>query len=255
MKLLSSLCRNGMICSWKKSVPTIRQFAASHSPISQSNCYPHSATPLRLFSSSSSNLDDLANTLATKLDWTDRIGLQDRFSLTEKGWLVDVDWRSTPHGAGLFTIQDIPAGTLMRKGILGVNLKEFESIQDIEDFCNLGDNDEYTPRIEYVKDYLWGFSKNADEKGYVTNPSQSSSVDDRFFGMWIPGNGLNHNEVPNTVYVATEEGIDLVALVDIRADDELFDDYRRHGSSSPWLKEFANLHNVTLNFADCNEFV
>lgn len=237
-----------MICSWK-SVPTSRRIVASHSILCRGD---RSASALRLFSSSSS--DGLVDALNTKLDWADRIGLQDRFSLEEKGWLVQVDWRSTPYGAGLFAKQDISKGTLLRKGILGVNLKDFASIQDIEDFCNLGEDAEFQARLEYVKDYLWGFSKdNTDDKGYTTTTPSTS--DDRFFGMWIPGNGLNHNEVPNTVYKATEEGIDLVALEDIKADDELFDDYRRHGNSSPWLKDFAKVHNVTLNFADCNEFV
>ena len=95
-----------------------------------------------------------------------------------------------------------------------------------------------------------------DDRGYAVNSkNDATSDDDRFFGLWIPGNGLNHNEHPNTVYRATPDGIDLVALVDIRPDDELFDDYRRHGTSSDWLKEFATIHNVTLNFADCNDFV
>ena len=196
----------------------------------------------------------MVNTLETNLDWKNRIGLQDRFTLEEKGWKVDVDWRSTPYGAGLFSKQDIKAGTLLRSGILGTNLKEFVSTETIYEFCNSGEPSEFDARLEYVKDYLWGFSKRTDEKGYALS-SSSEEDEDRFFGMWIPGNGLNHNEVPNTVYRATPEGIDLVALVDIQANDELFDDYRRHGTSSQWLKDFATQHNVTLNFADCNEFV
>ena len=116
-------------------------------------------------------------------------------------------------------------------------------------------------RLNYVKDYLWGFNKDADERGYYNDQKQDNNGNDndnnnsRFFGMWIPGNGLNHNEDPNTVYKSTNEGIDLIALVDIGINDELFDDYRRHGSSSLWLKEFAHQNNVTLNFADCNDFV
>ena len=221
----------------------------------------------------------MKNTLAARLDWNDRIGLQDRFTLEEKGWKVQVDWRSTPYGAGLFSTQDIEAGKILRRGILGVNLKEFTSIADIDDFCRTSgepaervgesknknnsnnNNSGHKAKLDYVKDYLWGFNRDADDRGYdkITQsppvPSESSSSSSRFFGMWIPGNGLNHNETPNTVYKATAGGIDLVALVDIQADDELFDDYRRHGTSSPWLKEFASIHNVTLNFADCNDFV
>ena len=225
----------------------------SKSLIHRPRSFFHSTT----FSKLSSTSESMINTLETNLDWDDRIGLQDRFSLEEKGWKVDVDWRATPYGAGLFSKQDIPAGTLLRKGILGVNLKGFASSDEIYEFCESDQAEpaEFTARLEYVKDYLWGFSKQADERGYAISDSPKDNGDDRFFGMWIPGNGLNHNEVPNTVYKATPEGIDLVALVDIQKDDELFDDYRRHGTSSQWLKDFAIKHNVTLNFADCNEFV
>ena len=210
----------------------------------------------------------MKNTLETRLDWNERIGLQDRVTLEEKGWKVQVDWRSTPYGAGLFSKQDIEAGKILRRGILGVNLKEFTSIADIDDFCRSGETTEragddnnsnnntgHKAKLDYVKDYLWGFNREANDRGCDKTTQSPPSECSRFFGMWIPGNGLNHNETPNTVYKATADGIDLVALVDIQADDELFDDYRRHGTSSPWLKEFASIHNVTLNFADCNDFV
>ena len=256
-------------------------------------CYSTSTTHLsqcrteESSSNSSNSINGIKNTLEAKLDWNDRIGLQDRYSLEEKGWEIGVDWRSTPYGAGVFSKEDsvIEAGTILRRGIIGLNLKEFTSIDDIHEFCTTTGTIEgiethgesgssgllYRAKLGYVKDYLWGFNKEADERGYDTNTidkngssssnngSSISSDDDnddkRFFGMWVPGNGLNHNETPNTVYRPTKDGIDLVALVDIRIDDELFDDYRRHGISSPWLKEFADIHNVTLNFADCNDFV
>lgn len=194
----------------------------------------------------------MVNTLQTTLDWSDRIGLQSRLSLDEKGWHVGVDWRPTPYGAGVFATQDIAKGSVLRTGVIGVNLKEFCSLRDIDDFCHQGKTpEEISARREYVKDYLWGFNKNADERGY----DQDAVEPERFFGMWIPGNGLNHSVEPNTVYRATPDGINLVALCDISKDDELVDDYRRHGLSPNWLKEFALIHNVTLNFGDCNDFV
>ena len=218
----------------------------------------------------SSHSKGMANTLDARLDWDDRIGIQDQFTLEEKGWTVPVDWRSTPHhGVGVFSTDTIKAGTVLRRGILGVNLQEFTSRADIEALCRRsggteGERGDNRPRsssqakLEYVTDYLWGFSTATDHRGYAIkadNGATSSDDDDRFFGMWIPGNGLNHHETPNTVYRATPDGIDLVALVDVRPDDELVDDYRRHGTASEWLKEFATLHNVTLNFVDCNDFV
>ena len=223
-------------------------------------CHLHQAgSPLRtdrgdggrLFSNKPLD-SSLARTIETTLNWNDRIRLQDHYSLEEKGWKVQVDWRPTPFGAGLFAKECISAGTVLRTGVIGVNLKEFASIAEIDAFCQQGRGpEEVTARRDYVKDYLWGFNKKADSRGY----DQLDPAPDRFFGMWIPGNGLNHCMDPNTVYKPTSAGIDLVALEDIAVDDELFDDYRRHGNSPDWLKQFAAQHNVTLNFADCNDFV
>lgn len=195
--------------------------------------------------------EELINTLDRTVDWDDRIGLQDAFSLKEKGWQISVEWRATPFGAGLFASQDVPKGAILRKGILGVNLIEFTCVQDIDSFCQKKGDAEILPRRAYVKDYLWGFNKNSDARGYL----RSDVSPDWFFGMWIPGNGLNHNAPPNTVYVPTLSGIDLVAIDEIKQGDELFDDYRRHGTAPAWLKEFSRQHKVTLNFADCNDFV
>eukprot|EP00980_Cylindrotheca_fusiformis_P022878 scaffold9857_cov127-Cylindrotheca_fusiformis.AAC.24 len=215
---------------------------------------------------------ELAKTIdekAQRVDWDDRIGLQSAWTNLEKGWKVRVQWQQTPFGAGLFAAEDIPAGTLLREGKTGINLVQFHSIEDIESFCK-GDEDvssaEYHSRLTYVKDYLWGFNPNADEKGYdilvdETNKTISAEHEaERFFGMWVPGNGLNHSPTPNAVYRpaeigGTNVGIDLFSLCDIRKGEELFDDYRRHGSAPSWLLEFASKYNVTLNFAECNNFV
>jgi len=205
------------------------------------------------------------------VNWDDRLALQATWTAQEKGWQTSVDWRDTPFGVGLFANEPIAAGTVLRVGRNGRNLKQFTSTQDIEDFCSAGcDNgggnhtttstSEYQSRLNYVKDYLWGYSPVADERGYEIPGQESSfSSEDRFFGMWVPGNGLNHREDPNTVYRTlpggTAEGIVLVALTDIAQDEELFDDYRRHGSAPGWLKTFAKDKAVTLNFAECNDFV
>ena len=51
--------------------------------------------------------------------------------------------------------------------------------------------------------------------------------------MLVPGNVLNHNLEPNTVYQppenGTAEGIDLVVLCGIRNGEKRFHDFRRHG--------------------------
>lgn len=193
-------------------------------------------------------------------DWENRIALQAKWTNEEKGWQVPVEWKTTPYGIGLFAATDIAAETILRVGTNGSNLLQFKSVQEIETFCQQGtSSEEYQARLHYVSDYLWGYSpSNTDLKGYDLSPS-SPGDDDRFYGMWIAGNGLNHNLTPNTVYRTrkggTDTGIALVSLCDIAAGEELLDDYRRHGLAPLWLQEFAKAKNVTLNFADCNDFV
>lgn len=199
-------------------------------------------------------------------DWNDRIGLQEKwFTNQEKGWQVQVKWKMTPFGVGLFANQDIPGGTILRVGTRGHNLVQFCSVEEIEAFCHMeGDADrnsdaDYHARLNYVKDYLWGYSpSHTDTQGYDL-PSSPLGSENRFYGMWIPGNGLNHSPIPNTVYRTRKGGIEtgivLVALRDISDDEELFDDYRRHGRAPSWLLEFASTKEVSLNFAECNDFV
>jgi len=207
-------------------------------------------------------------------DWNDRMALQNKWSNQDKGWQVDVTWKDTPFGVGLFAEQDIREGTILRVGTPGYNLVQFRNVEEIEDFCHgkaassegvkgkhaqQNTDEEYLARLHYVKDYLWGFSPHqTDAQGYdlASSPPVESG---RFFGMWLPGNGLNHNLAPNTVYRTRKGGIQkglvLKALRDIRKGDELYDDYRRHGRAPQWLLEFAKLKQVTLNFAECNDFV
>lgn len=209
--------------------------------------------------------------------WSDRVALQSLWTLPEKGWKVAVEWResSTLHGGvGVFAVEAITAGTVLRVGKLGRNLLQFTSATDIGAFCqDVGGNDA-SERLCYVQDYLWGFysdNETTDERGYAQLPQRISNdnsnaspgtptfEDCRFYGMWLPGNGLNHSPIPNTVYRAIYseeyEGIELVSLSDIASGQELFDDYRRHGTAPPWLREFAQGHGLSLNFSDCNSFV
>lgn len=204
------------------------------------------------------------------LNWDDRIDLQSRWTNYEKGWRVGVEWKQTPYGTGLFATEDILEGTLLRTGRIGRNLIRFQSVEDIETFCKQSMScsshvEIMEARLNYVKDYLWGFNPNADHHGYDILDGNTKRLslqheDERFFGMWVPGNGLNHDPEPNTVYRAaipggTDVGIDLWALTYISRDDELFDDYRRHGTAPSWLLDFAGERGITLNFAECNDFV
>jgi len=208
----------------------------------------------------------VVNTIATmsSVDWDDRIGLQRKWPNANKGWKVEVEWKQTPFGAGVFAAQDIEPETVLRVGQNGMNLMQFRSVDDIEAFCRgaqgSATDTEYRARVGYVSDYLWGFDPNADARGYeVVRQENSRPLAPRFFGMWIPGNGLNHRLEPNTVYRpaagGTDEGINLVALSPIKRGEELFDDYRRHGRAPDWLLAFARDYKVSLNFAECNDFV
>jgi SET domain len=256
------------------------------------------------------NVDTTSTSTTSSSIWSNRLQMQQLFTLAEKGWQVLVEWKQTPsHGMGVFALQTITAGTTLRMGHLQYNLLQFHNVNDIESFCtandtnrnkreNSNDNNgvnqshEYQERLNYVQDYLWGYypSSLTDDRGYPNtntasqqqqqqqntntdnNPTQQQFEETRFFGMWIPGNGLNHSTTPNIVYrnhnndddftttttrsTNAVSRIELVALTDIEKGEELFDDYRRHGTSAPvWLRKFATEKNITLNFADCNDFV
>lgn len=199
-------------------------------------------------------------------NWDDRLQLQTMWSNRAKGWRVAVEWKHTDFGVGLFAAQDIPVNTVLRRGVWRRNLIQFTCLEDIESFCQLkcnssdaADNNNNhisadqlsVSRLNYVKDYLWGFDRSANERGYASSENQPHWV----YAMWVPGNGLNHKLEPNTVYKATPWGIDLVSMSKIEQGQELYDDYRRHGLAPEWLRSFAKKYNVTLNFADCNDFV
>mmetsp|Transcript_51502 Transcript_51502/g.85342 ORF Transcript_51502/g.85342 Transcript_51502/m.85342 type:complete len:234 (-) Transcript_51502:19-720(-) len=203
---------------------------------------------------------------AAGIDWDDRIALQSRWSLREKGWQVKVEWKQTPYGCGLFAAEDIAAGSIIRIGLKGKNQLEFQNLEELEAFlvgpsssnkkANSSDK-AFQSRVRYVGDYVYGFNRNADKRGY---PVAGKDSQDRWFGCWIPGNGINHSKEANTLYSSapggTNEGVNLVALCDITKGEQLFDDYRRHGNAPQWMREFANKYNVaSLVFPDCNDFV
>jgi hypothetical protein len=228
--------------------------------------------------------------------WSDRRALQHTMTLSEKGWQVSVEWKVSSIGPknndssssssssnsssniGVFATQFVAAGTILRVGVRHDNLFPLNSVAEVESFCHAAAaaSSQYDARLRYVQDYLWGYypSHRTDERGYP-NGTTTVEDDERFFGMWIPGNGLNHHHTPNTVYRNDRDfftthsltttnvhrnpknaALYLVALTDIQAGDELFDDYNRHGRAPPlWLKNYAAEKNMTLNFADCNDFV
>ena len=56
-----------------------------------------------------------------------------------------------------------------------------------------GGESAYRARVGYVSDYLYGFNPNSDRDGYaITDESGSADKEQRFFGMWIPGQQKEH---------------------------------------------------------------
>jgi len=177
--------------------------------------------------------------------WNDRIALQNRFSNREKGWQVEVEWKSSAFGVGLFACENVCAGTLLRVGKIGSNLMEFTCIEDVEQFLTpSSDQEEYKAKLNYFSDYTYGLSRRKNDSN------------DRFIGMWVPGFGLNHHTSPNVVQRTDDLGcIHLYALMDIKKGEEMFEDYRLFGSAPEWLRDFASNHNIRLTFQNCNDYV
>jgi hypothetical protein len=151
------------------------------------------------FSTTKDGHDDAENipitTIQTDIDidWNDRIGLQATWTNEKKGWKVDVEWRQTKNGR---------------------NLKEFQSLADIESYIQTVVKDETATatsdvvttsrpicneaRLSYVADFLWGFDSvvdeqrgNAYERSTSNDKSAGTGSPPRFFGMWVPGSKLS----------------------------------------------------------------
>jgi len=169
--------------------------------------------------------------------------------------MAPVEWKNTSYGIGLFAREKIAKDTLIRKGIIGKNLMRFTTVGCVSSFLGSESSPQYNGRLEYFADYFWGFNPHGEDEDV------SADHESWFYGMWIPGNGLNHFRESNTVYRAewrdasNIHGINLVATREIEEGEELFDDYRRHGNVPTWLLPFKEKAGVDLNFADCNQFV
>ena len=157
-----------------------------------------------------------------QIPWQDRQALQQLWTNQEKGWKVDVEWKSTPKllGAGtnntsigVYATRDIPKNQVLRTGIVGVNLLPLMDVQSVETFCGPDASNtttEFPQRVHYLKDYLWGcYLGEVDDCGYPlvlthTNTTTNTNTNDNdlyYYAMWIPGNGLNHHaHLVNTVY-------------------------------------------------------
>ena len=80
---------------------------------------------------------------------------------------------------------------------------------------------------------------------------------ENFYGVWIPGCGVNHAEDPNISKISNNvnEGINMYAIKDIKAGCELFIDYRVYPEPPEWARNFAKQHKIDMVFRGFNEFV
>lgn len=172
------------------------------------------------------------------IDWDDRQGLQNKWTLAEKGWEVQVEWKATTtkeHGIGVFAQERIEPGAILRRGRLGYNLVQFHTVDDIEAFVASGSGGPGAAAATATGDQTDVAAMDADVTASTTTAAAatSSSTTSReaakwryvsdylwgfhyrtneggwpydehsslmFVGMWMPGNGLNHSLYPNTIY-------------------------------------------------------
>jgi hypothetical protein len=171
------------------------------------------------------------------IDWDDRSGLQNKWTLAEKGWEVQVEWKASTtkeQGIGVFAQERIEPGTILRRGRLGYNLVQFHNVDDIEAFVAAGNGDAAgataAAAAASATAAVSATGDPADVAAVDATTSTSSTREDAkwryvsdylwgfhyrtneggwpydehsslmFVGMWMPGNGLNHSMYPNTIY-------------------------------------------------------
>jgi len=185
-----------------------------------------------------------------EISWANRLELQNQWTNSEKGWQVAVEWNQGPYGVGLFAEETISEGTLMRQGVIGRNLVRFQGETCLYQFLGCWNDPRYPERLDYVADYLYGVDLRNDGK-----------EDQWFYGIWLPGHGINHDYDSNIVFHAVWDiddtliGLNLHASQDIQEGQEILENYHAFGRAPPWLLEFKDRAKIDLNFVDCNSFV
>jgi len=171
---------------------------------------------------------------------SDRSTLQRNFSSSSKGWLVPVHWAECTRGHGLsvFASEDIEEGTVMRRGVLGVNVITFAGKEDIARLEN-------NPHVAaYAADYVGGYQL---EDGTV-----------RCYFL-VPGCAINHCAVEDNIlaYWPDDDTFHCVAKRNIAAGDQIFLDYNSFGLAPEWLVEWRDKtrKELALTFKGQNDYV
>jgi hypothetical protein len=192
-------------------------------------------------------LDDIAS---LKLNLDDRLTLQSCWTDIEKGWLVAVERRRTQDaGLALFAKENILKGQVLRQTIIGKNLVRFRNKEDICTFLKTFPSEMQGSVCKYIADYTFGL--NGLEGG------------EYFYGLFFPGNGPNHSKERNSglQYVYSSDGqvvgLNYVALDNIDAGQEIWDDYSLFGEAPSWLMEWHAEHcqQLKLTFPGTNDYV
>jgi len=164
--------------------------------------------------------------------WIDRIQMQNAYSLKEKGWKVQVKWQDSSiegAGTGCFVQEDVKKGQLVRAATTGKNLIRFR------------DKSELPKNMSSVT------------KNYISN--YCAQVDD-FVMIFLPGNCFNHSSDPNIdMLIADEKTLHMVACKDMKAGEEIFQDYYTFGEPPEYLKELAKNEKMELVFTGYNAYL
>jgi len=177
------------------------------------------------------------------ISWESADEMQRSMTLEEKGWRVKVKWGQQYEGEqciglGVFADEDIPSGTIVRIGRIGVNQVVFNKNINLPTTKN-------KKTVVYVKDYAGRC------------PCQNKENPDNLL-VWLPGSSWNHSENNSNIkYNCLKAGIDMVASRDIRKDEAITGDYRTMGFSPDWYKEWLKeeLGDSENVFQGCNDFV
>ena len=135
-------------------------------------------------------------------------------------------------GLGVFADQEIVRGTVVRRGVFGQNVLPFNQYSNVP-------NLEKPSMVEYLRNYG---GKCACKSHMI---------------LFVPGISVNHSTEPNVVLSSTKEGLDLIAIKDIKDGENLRYDYRTFGTAPDWfldiLKERTGYDQCV--FAGYNDYV
>lgn len=208
-------------------------------------------SPRNLFNMSKVNEDELyGEALISYMlekglpeSWKDTKECQKLYSAEQKGWKVDVFWDDSteaPAGAGVFANQEIKAGDILRVGVNGYNIYQFNKATDFPKIT------ETTRR--FIGHYVLKWSDD--------DHSGNDERDMVFF--WLPGCGFNHSlERCNIINLKSKDGVNLVATKNIAKGEELLSNYNWYGKPPAWFKKdwLAKHSDLECAFPGMNGFV